>query len=369
MKINSYNDTVYYIACPSNTDTGGPKDLHQLALQLKELGKKVFIYYFPINQNDPEFKNKNEKIKVHKNYEKFNLPHTDKIEDFEKNVLIVPEVYQAILISKKYKKIQKVLWWLSLDFFFITYFNDSHSKMIKSIMKFPYEVICFLNKVSKNYFGNLSFPKYLKIIYLNIPFKNMVKLNDFKINLSQSMYQYNVLNSKSVNTKLLCDYIREEYFHASKNISIKEKKNWVCYNPSKSSSFMKRIIDTNPKVKFIPLANYSMKEIIGILSQSKIYIDFGFHPGVDHLPREAAILKNCVITNKEGSAFYNEAVSIDNKFKFDEKYKNLNKISETINNVFTNFETELNNFNEYVNSLEKEKLKFKDQVIDIFFNN
>ena len=45
-----------------------------------------------------------------------------------------------------------------------------------------------------------------------------------------------------------------------------------------------------------------MNQIIQILSRSKIYIDFGFHPGVDHLPREAAILKNCIITNKEGSA-------------------------------------------------------------------
>ena len=49
-------------------------------------------------------------------------------------------------------------------------------------------------------------------------------------------------------------------------------------------------------------------------------MDFGFHPGVDHLPREAAILRNCVITNKEGSAFI-KAVSIDNRYKFEEKKK------------------------------------------------
>ena len=356
MNFNSYNDSIYYIVCPSNNDTGGPKDLHQLALELKSLGKKVFIYYYPINQN----------IKIHENYKIFNLPFVDKIQDSERNILIVPETNQAISISKQYKKIQKILWWLSLDFFFITSFNQNNSKFLKLIIKFPYELICIFNNITKNYFGNMSFSKYLKIIYLKFPFMNFVKLRDFKINLSQSMYQYKVLNSKNVKSELLFDYIRDEYFYARKDVLLKDKKNIICYNPSKSSSFMKRIIDSNPKIKFVRLENYSMNEVIEILSSSKIYIDFGFHPGVDHLPREAAILKNCVITNKEGSAFYPEAVSIDEKFKFDEKNENLKKISEKIDKIFNNFDDELKEFDDYVDQLKDEKINFKKQVLNIF---
>ena len=358
MNLNSYNDSIYYIICPSNNDTGGPKDLHQLGLELKNLGKKVFIHYYPINQD----------IKIHKNYKVFNLPFVDKIEDSEKNILIVPETNQAILISKQYKKIQKILWWLSLDFFFITSFNQNNSKFIKLIIKLPFEIVCIFNNFTKNYFGNLSFAKYLKTIYLNFPFKNFVKLQDFKMNLSQSMYQYKVLNSKNVKSDLLFDYIRDEYFHARKDVSLKSKQNIVCYNPSKSSSFMKRIIDSNPKIKFVRLEKYSMNEVIEILSRSKIYIDFGFHPGVDHLPREAAILKNCIITNKEGSAFYPDAVSINEKFKFEEKNRNLEKISEIINQILSNFEIELKEFDNYFNQLKNEKVNFKKQVLNIFTN-
>jgi hypothetical protein len=356
MNINSYSDSIYYIVCPSNNDTGGPKDLHQLAMELKNLGKKVFIYYFPINQD----------IKVHKNYEVFDIPFVDKIEDSERNILIVPETNQAILISKQYKKIQKLLWWLSLDFFFITNFTQNHSKYSQSIIKFPFKVVCFFNNITKNYFGNLSFSKYLKIIYLNYPFNNLVNLQDFKMNLSQSMYQYKVLNSKKVKSNLLFDYIRDEYFHARKDISLKNKKNIICYNPSKSSSFMKRIINSNPEIKFVKLENYNMNEVIEILSSSKIYIDFGFHPGVDHLPREAAILKNCIITNKEGSALYPEAVPISEKFKFEEKNKNLKKITEKINQIFDNFEEELKEFDNYIKQLENEKVNFRKQVSNIF---
>ena len=132
---------------------------------------------------------------------------------------------------------------------------------------------------------------------------------------------------------------------------------------------MKRIINSNPKIKFIRLENYNMNEVIEILSRSKIYIDFGFHPGVDHLPREAAILKNCIITNKEGSAFYPEAVSINEKFKFDEKNGNLKKISEKIDQIFNNFDAELKEFDDYVDQLKSEKINFKKQVLNIFDNS
>ena len=91
---------------------------------------------------------------------------------------------------------------------------------------------------------------------------------------------------------------------------------------------MKRIMEQCPNLKFVPLYNYSIKEVIDILSKSKIYIDFGYHPGVDGLPREAAILRNCILTNKEGSAFYSEAVPIYEQYKFEEKQKNLIKIKK-----------------------------------------
>ena len=89
----------------------------------------------------------------------------------------------------------------------------------------------------------------------------------------------------------------------------------------------------------------------------------------DHLPREAAILKNCIITNKEGSAFFNDAVPINDQFKFDEKRKNLIFIKKKIDNIFLNFDTELLNFENYRKKLNDEESIFKKQVVEIFCNN
>lgn len=356
MKLNITKDTIFYILAPADVDTGGPKDLHQLAQELKKLGKKVFMYYFPIDQYDP----------VHKNYKVYNLPYTNEIEDSENNVLIVPEINTTILISKKYKHIQKVLWWLSLDFYFVSNFNENFPKYLRSFIKIPFNLINFFNKLTNNYYGNLSLPKYLKFIYLIYPLSNTLKVDGMIINLSQSEYQQKILKTKKIYSLLLKDYIREEYFNAAKEISIKDKKNIICYNPRKSSNFMKKIIEDNSNIKFIPLIGYNMYELIKILSESKIYMDFGFHPGVDHLPREAAILKNCIITNKEGSAFYQDAVPINIDYKFDEKKKNLISIKSRITHIFNNFEAEIVFFKDYRKRLQDEKNIFKKQVIDIF---
>jgi hypothetical protein len=46
------------------------------------------------------------------------------------------------------------------------------------------------------------------------------------------------------------------------------------------------------------------------------YIDFGPHPGMDRLPREATLARCVVITNREGAANFEEDVPLPSEFKF-----------------------------------------------------
>ena len=52
-----------------------------------------------------------------------------------------------------------------------------------------------------------------------------------------------------------------------------------------------------------------------MLQRSKIYIDFGPHPGMDRIPREAALAGCLVITNSEGAAGFQSDVPILPKYK------------------------------------------------------
>ena len=73
-------------------------------------------------------------------------------------------------------------------------------------------------------------------------------------------------------------------------------------------------------------------------------MDFGYHPGQDHMPREAVILKNCIITNKEGSALFYKDVPIEQSFKYRECYTNLNRIRKKIKLIFENYPREIKKF-------------------------
>lgn len=351
-------DSVIFIMAPANIDTGGPTDLHQLAYILKKkFKKKVYMHYFSNTNKNP----------VHKNYKIFKIPYKKNISDLKKNVLIIPEFYKSIEISKKYKSIQKGLWWLSVDFFIFHRFVYKNHSLIRSLFKIPHKLIVSFNKLTSFYFGNMSFFKYLQFIYLQPVFVNIFKIKNINVNLAHSDYTFKILKSKKINSFQLADYIRDEYHKASKNISIKDKKNFICYNPSKSSIFFKRFMKLNSDLKFIPLINLNLKQIIYTLSKSKIYIDFGFHPGKDHLPREAAILKNCIITNKEGSAslMYND-VPIKNEFKFLEKKENFSKMRKKIDSILNSFSKELSKYKSYRKTLYLEEKKFTNQVNKIF---
>ena len=82
---------------------------------------------------------------------------------------------------------------------------------------------------------------------------------------------------KGIESLTLSDFIDKEFIERLK-LNFKDKKYYLLYPIKKDSFFMRKIIASNPKIKFVPLINFNKKEIINFLSKSKIYIDFGFHP-------------------------------------------------------------------------------------------
>ena len=357
MKLKPLKKNVIYILCPANIDTGGPTDLHQLAYVLKNKYKKnVKMYYYPTLNKNP----------THKNYKLFKIPFVKEVKDNKYNILIVPETFHLIQHSKKFKNVQKYLWWLSVDNFLKHWFVNKNNKISQLLVKIPHKLYVFFSIILSFKIQNLTFFKYLKIIYFNLHFSNIFKIDNISLNLVHSKYQHDFLKLKKIKSFYLSDYIRDEYFRAYKKIKIKNKKNHICYNPSKCTIFFKRFMKLNPDLNFVPLKGLSLKAMMSTLSKSKIYMDFGFHPGQDHLPREAAILLNCIITNKEGSAAIYQDVPILEEFKFKEINYNFFNIRKKIDFIFEDFPSELNKFKYYRNYLFGQKKIFEKQIKKIF---
>ena len=358
--IEIFPETKIYVACPANTATGGPESLHQLAYHLiNDLGIKAYIYYYNFDSN--RFK-----TPVHPEYEFYKVPYiTNKqdLEDDNKNILIVPEILSGILQLYEYRNIRKVIWWLSVDNFYLSFiFNSKKNYFLGRV----------INKISKKIFNKIIFdiPELAlkKINSLKLPFEiqNLIKNSNFY--LVQGFYALDHIKNKlelpENKTIYLSAYLNPEFLKIQTDLS--KKENIVAYNPKKGFSFTKKIISSAKDIKFVPLINMSREEVIKTLQKAKVYIDFGYHPGKDRLPREAAILGCCVITGKRGSAAFFEDVPIPDEYKFEDREENIPKIIEKIRDCFENFEERYKDFDYYRQVIKNEPQKFVEDLRKIF---
>lgn len=339
--LNITDETIIYIVAPAKVATGGPELLHQLAHLLKnKLKLKVFMYYQPLVENP-----------IHNDYLEYKVPYVDKIDDSKTNIIIVPELYEYIKILANYNNIQKVLWWLSVDFFYSSkFYND---EKIKSFL-------CKLNNFISNKTGLLpliDIPSCTLKYYDKYNLANEEFINSIDLHCVQSEYAKVTLEQSGIkNITKLSDYLNEDFMKIRPNNNNKE--NIVAYNPKKGVKFTNALKSIASDIKFVAIENMTREEVIKLLQKSKVYIDFGNHPGKDRIPREAAILNCVVLTGKRGSAKYKDDVFIDEEFKFDESDSSFKKILEKIIYIFDNFEHENQKFDLYREKIKREKDDF-----------
>ncbi len=119
--IKIYPNTKVFVSAPASAVTGGPELLHQLAHHLrKDLGIESYMYYYPNNIPDP----------IHPAYKMYNVPFVREIEDKSDNILIVPEVISGINLLEDYKNIRKIIWWLSVDNFYLRIVYEYQKKFL-----------------------------------------------------------------------------------------------------------------------------------------------------------------------------------------------------------------------------------------------
>lgn len=317
-----------YIICPAHIATGGTELLHQLHFELTSMGVKSSMFYVGKVEGSPVEK---------KFFHKYNPIIASNIIDDDKNIIICSETHFNWLF--KYKKIKKVCWWLSVDNFCgLVKKDESLLKMIKHYLIFTY--------------FKLHAKKYIHLVQSEYA-RRFVHLN------------FHILNS-SIYT--LSDYLNDDYlnFDSSKETFVKE--NQILYNPRKGLEFTKKIIALLPNIKRVPLQGYSNFELKNLYLHSKLYIDFGNHPGKDRIPREAAISGCCIITGKDGAAANNIDIPINSKYKFCADEKNLNDIKNKILECLNNYDLCSQDFFSYRQIILNEKNEFIKQVKALFLD-
>lgn len=313
-----------YIVSPVKTATGGTELLHQLSDKLIDYNKEVYMYYIG------EYEGSN----VEKRFSNYKTRRCYSIEDNSENLIIVPETLIGVLY--RFKNIKKAVWWLSVDFYPGS--NKMKVNLLHSVIRY------FKDKVNRIYdkkWIHFTQSEYARIYLINdrkIPKENIFSLSDY-INKT---------------------YIEDIY------LNYYERKDIVLYNPKKGYDFTKIIIDTMPNIKWIPLINMTQEQMKSIMLKSKVYIDFGNHPGKDRIPREAALCGCCVITGKKGSAKNNIDVLIPEKYKIEDKVENIQKICEIISKCLLEYNIYKNDFEDYRKKIINEESVFLEDIKNIF---
>ena len=333
-----------FVIIPATVVAGGAELLHQLVHVLNNNGFKGYIVYYDGFSSIP------------KEYEKYNLKLADIIEDISENIVVIHEgVFNKIY---DVKNAQIITWWLSVDNFF--YCAKRYLSLIEYFKWKPtYGILIFLFRMKKLLIDRENY------------FRDSVSFKDLKripaLNCYQSEYAQNFLLNNGFSEILpLSDFINTELISKNSN-SIKE--NIILYNPKKGLKYTKKLMRLAPNLNWIPLKNMNRKQLQEIFQKSKLYIDFGYHPGKDRLPREAAINKCCVITNTQGSARFYEDVAVYDEYKFDITKIAPQVIIKKIEEILSNYDSHIDNFSFYRKQIMEEERLFSDQVLRIFANN
>lgn len=336
-----YPNTKIYVPCPAGVVTGGAELLHQLVSYLREHGRDAFIVYFG-----------NAKHEVPEDYKCYTIEHVDSIENKEHNIEVV---YEGIFnIAYERDKTQKILWWLSVDHFYI---------YCKSFLS-PIDYIGY----NKKYGVKMLIKMLLHLCMGKNDFKNRLSISKLAslnaVNAYQSEYAQDFLQKHCFpNVIPLKDYINTDH---CKVFDKSAKEDILLYNPKKGFEFTQRLIDAAPDLNWVPLQGMSREQLIDVLKKAKVYVDFGYHPGKDRLPRECAMNGCCVITGKRGSAAFFEDVSVVERYKFDERKAKITDIISTIRWTLKNYDTAIDDFQYYRASIAYEKEEFEAQIRKIF---
>jgi hypothetical protein len=311
-----------YIFAPNNSITGGAELLHQLCDCFNNNGANSSIIYYPESSNHPAFKYySNYNIQLYEG----NISTIDKSE----NIIIVPEI--ATYLLRKFSNSRKSIFWMSIDNYFLnkdlTFYLNIKNK-IRNILNFK----------------KLQFSEMRNIIHI-----------------SQSHYSTIFLKSKNLESFYIGDYINIPINDLTNQIV---KKNIIVYNPKKGLKYLTEFMAKYPHYEYRPIQNMTSKEVAQLLQFSKIYMDFGIHPGKDRIPREAVLSGCCILTSNLGSAANNIDIPILSKYKFKRNKSTMFLVNQMIIEIFENFENEWEHFISYRNSIVNSKKDFEINVIN-----
>lgn len=308
-----------FVLCPAGMVTGGPELLHQLVHNLRRLGRDARIAYVPEGPAETPAA-----------YLGYACPVADRIVDAPGNLIVSPETLTGHL--RRVRHARCAIWWLSVD----------------------------------NYAGNFATP-----VLARMRFRRLLHANGADrpgvIDLCQSHYARDFVRQRFGRVGvMLSDHLNDEFLPPTAASHGAPRDAVVLYNPRKDSVFGRCLRLLARDIHFVPLQNMSRAQVIERMRSAKVYIDFGFHPGKDRIPREAAMCGCAVVVVRLGAARNDLDVPLPQRYKLEPDLASLGAARRLLRHCLDDNDAALAAQDEYRQSIGRERAAFLEQVSELF---
>lgn len=279
--LNSSEETVapgkVFVMYPKGVTSGGPLALHQLVDEIRRQGGEAFLTPWAGTEQRnraPQF-------------DAYDAPEAP-VEDESQNLVIFPEF--SLRDSLNLSNAQTAIWWLSIG-------NSVPARLPKLISKIIREVIREGPTVAGNTL-NLVCKEVLALRRI------WSKASPRSIHFCQSSYALRLIGGLLRKPALLLGDYTESGIGAplwKPDCQIRSTAR-VSYNPAKVEAWrISRLKRRLPGVEWLPLQRLTSDEIVSTLKTSSLYLDLGYFPGKDRLPRESIMAGTPVVIALRGS--------------------------------------------------------------------
>jgi hypothetical protein len=241
--------------------SGGLEALHQLVHELTALGVDARLVASPESRGLPE----------EPTYAGYGCRYADEVPDSPDSVVVVPEV--AISFLAGFPRSRHVVWWLSVDFGELyTEHGSPETDELRRLVRSAH-------------------------------------------NVAQSEYaRVEIARREGVETQLLSDWT---VFASGAARRSDVGPGSVCFNPLRGAELTGLVRARSPHLDWRPVEGLDRAGVDDLLLSTTVYLDLGFHPGKDRIPREAALAGCVVVVGRAGSAAYAEDVPVPDEHKVD----------------------------------------------------
>jgi hypothetical protein len=327
------------LICPAGVQTGGPEALHQLCDKINTI----------INTNENDNENNNAVISI--------SASMVYCQSNGRSISVVPRAERLGVYDRYHAPTERRNPFLN-------------PTPISTLLIWPE---CWTNEMI-HYLETTTTPSPCAIWWLSVN-NNTGRFQDWNRTDIVHLYQSEYARQHIVQHGAKYVYPMTEYIANPPILdNTKTRPMDVLYNPLKGIHYTDEILKrSGTAFQIVPIGKglhgqqkISPEQVREMLLQTKIYIDFGPHPGMDRLPREAALAGCLVVTNVEGAAGNHLDIPLPEKYK--RKDFHVDEIHSLLKDLLSNYDArskELDNYRAWIHGQEDRMNECISQFLNI----